>query len=182
MTKVNMEFDLRLLLVCTSCNYWGGKGTRPHPGSQKRGLLGRYSFISNPDSVPLERLLNHFRTHPTDLLSLSPRKAESIVAAILKEVLDCEVRLVGGVKDDGIDALIHAADGTKTIVQVKWRESSKKSESVSVVREVGGTILARGIPKAIVISTRKQFSWAARWEAKLISQQELVGIGRLDCR
>jgi hypothetical protein len=180
MTQVSLEYDLGKLLVCTGCNYWGGRGKRPHPTSVERGLLGRYSFITNPDRVPVERLLSHFRSHPTDLLSLSPRKAESIVVAILKEALDCDVVLVGGVKDNGIDALIHGADGTKTIVQVKWRESSQKSESVSVVREVGGTILARGVPRAIVISTRKQFSPAARKEAELISQRELVGAGKLD--
>jgi restriction system protein len=166
--------------LCLQCNYWGAEGQREFGhGQAVRTLLGRYSFVSNPLAVPLEILLTHLRKHPSELHALAPRQAEALLAGILMDALDCEVRLVGGVKDHGIDALLIRGNDVRTIVQIKWRESSRRAESVAVVREVAGTLLARGIPRGMLISTRASFSKAAQQEAELVSQRSVDGIGKL---
>ncbi len=167
------------LLVCTTCNYWGGRGTREWGTgpADHRGILGRYRFITDPEKVPADLLLLHLKKFPTDLLKLAPPTAERFIIDLVRDAFECDARLIGGVKDSGIDGVIVSNDKVRTIIQIKWHESSQKAESVSVVREVAGTLLAHGIPHGMIISTRSHYSRDARKEAEKISQREVVGFG-----
>lgn len=182
MSLLDKETQPGNVYVCKECFYWGGRGTRgmfegPLNG---RGILGRMNIIENTDEVPEDVLINHLAKHTDDIIKLTPKKAEKIVPVILKDYLKCEVKAIGGVKDNGIDALAIRSDRSKMIVQIKWREKNKGAEAVSVVREVGGTLLSRGIPSGLIISTKNKFSVAAVSEADLISKRNVTGLGRLN--
>ena len=185
--KSNMEAlkpmcDVGIVYVCKLCFYWGGRGTRPGGPTNTRGNLGRLSFVSNPDEVKLELLIKHLNENIERIFSLTPRQAEKLMPTILSDYLKCEVKAIGGTRDGGIDALAILSETEKMIVQIKWREKYNGSESVSVVREVGGTLLARKIPKGLIISTRKKFSTTAIKESELISENNIVNIGKIDIR
>lgn len=107
-------------------------------------------------------------------------RAEQFVVDLISDYLQCEVKPVGGVKDGGIDGYIIRGDEIHSIIQVKWREDKDKAEGVKVVREVGGTLLARGIPNGILVSTRDHYSKPAKKEAEIISTRELSGIGKMN--
>ncbi|TON82667.1 restriction endonuclease, partial [Vibrio parahaemolyticus] len=78
-----------------------------------------------------------------------------------------------------VDGYILKGNDISTIVQVKWHESTNKAESVKVVREVAGTLLARHVPKGIFVSNRQRFSKPAREEAELISQLSINNLGQI---
>jgi hypothetical protein len=181
MIKLEAGKQSGLVLACQHCMYWGGRGTREWGGGPDnfRGILGRCRVVDNVDELTIFQAITHFKNDNLDLVNMPPAKAEKLIPLLLKRYLECEVRIVGGVKDNGIDALIIRNKKTKMIVQIKWRSSVKGSESVSVVREVGGTLLARGIPQGMIISTRSKFSDPAKKEAQLISQQTVWGMGKL---
>ncbi|WP_035643543.1 restriction endonuclease [Flavobacterium sp. ASV13] len=166
--------------VCKTCFYWGGRGTRPGGPTYTRGNLGRMSFINNPEDAKLELIINHINSYSEKLYDLTPQQAEKIMPIVLSDYLNCEVIAFGGTKDKGIDALAIRGADEKILVQIKWREDQKKSEAVSTIREVGGTLLARGIPKGLIISTRKKFSKDAILESKLIGEREIVNIGKIN--
>lgn len=182
--RTNMESmrpigDLGIVFVCKNCFYWGGRGTRPGGPTNTRGNLGRLNFVSNPDEVKLELLINHIKENLDRLYKLTPRQAEKVMPSVLSDYMDCEVKALGGTKDGGIDALAILGENEKIIIQIKWREKKNGAEGISVVREVGGTLLARKIPNGLIISTRKKFSKPAIKEARLISQNEIVEIGKI---
>lgn len=168
------------ILVCNNCLYWGGRGSRVDGPYSTRGVLGRMEFLNNPNEAKLEQILLYLNNNIEKIYDLSPREAEKLLPHILKDYLDCEVLAVGGVKDKGIDALAIHGNDTKMIIQIKWRQNQSRSESVSVVREVAGTLLARKIPKGFIITTRKKFSNDAIKEAKLIEDNIIHGVGKLE--
>jgi len=89
------------------------------------------------------------------------------------------VKQLGGTKDGGIDGYILKGDKLSTIIQVKWRQDIDRAEAVSVVREVGGTLLSRGAPNGILVSNRKRFSRPAIAEAAAISNRHETELGKL---
>lgn len=182
MKQVDKDIQPGTIFVCYECFYYGGRGTRGwfEGPSNARGNLGRLKIIENLDEVSEDILIKHLSLNSEDIIKLTPKNAEKIVPVILKDYLNCEVKAIGGVKDGGIDALAIRGENSKLIIQIKWRETSKGSEAVSVVREVGGTLLSRGIPSGLLISTRKQFSKPAKIEADLISKNHVLGLGKLN--
>ncbi len=172
-----------VLLLCTECGYWGGRGFREWNSHRHnvplRGVVGRYQPIANLDDGSTEYLVSHLRRFPGQMAKVTPFRAEKFVADLLKDYLDCEVHHLGGRKDGGIDAFVLTNDRIQTIIQVKWRGDSNAAESVTTVREVAGTLLARGVPSGIIVSTRKRFSADARAEADLVSERSVDGIGQL---
>lgn len=143
-----------------------------------RVVRGVVDFIDLDDAT-LDQLLYQISTLPDRLRRFDPFRAEVIVADLLAETLDCEVRPVGGRRDGGVDGYIVAGDGARSIVQVKWRETGDRGESVSVVRELAGTMLARGVPSALLVTTRNRMSKPANDEIELISKRDVVGLGKL---
>lgn len=183
MTQVS-EIKNELLLLCTECGYWGGRGFRDWNSHFQdvpfRGVLGRYKAIANLDDAATTYLVSHLRRFPEAMTKLTPFRAEKFVADLLKDYLDCEVHPIGGRKDRGIDAFVLANDQIRTIIQIKWRETTKGAESVSTVREVAGTLLARGVPSGIIVSTRERFSDDAKQEASLVSNRSVDCLGQLN--
>ena len=103
---------------------------------------------------------------------------------LLKEALDCEVRPVGGRNDGGVDGYIVAGEQLKTIVQVKWHRDKHRAEGVRLVREIAGTLVARGVPQGMLVTTSERMSRAGMRELEQIGRRELADIGpiRLDVR
>jgi hypothetical protein len=174
------------VLLCPRCGYWGGRGTRFDMGPLNlRGVLGLVHLV-DLDSLELTigELVGYFREVPDALFELSPFKAERFVMDLLKEALDCEVRPIGGRKDGGVDGYIVAGEELKTIVQVKWHRDKRRAEGVRLVREIAGTLIARGVPNGMLVTTSERLSPAGKSEIEEIGRRELVGLGaiRLDVR
>jgi Restriction endonuclease len=188
------------LLLCRACGYWGGRGTRElgHGPYNLRGVLGAVSQKAKsgglwnvpegqaPDDIDLEsgdltfdQLLSQLQALPSRLLQLSPQRAEVVVMDLLAEVLECEVRHVGGVHDGGVDGYIVAGDRIRSIVQVKWHRDTAKAERVGVVREIAGTLLARGVPNGLLVTTSERLSSAAEQEINTIGTREITRMGRM---
>lgn len=144
-----------------------------------RGVIGRYKSLLDLDEASTDYLVSHLRRYPEAMTQISPFRAEKFVVDLLKDYLGCEVQALGGRKDGGVDAYILANDKIRTIIQIKWRETRKGAESVSTVREVAGTLLARDVPNGIIISTRERFSNDAKKEAEYISSRSVQGLGEL---
>jgi restriction system protein len=98
---------------------------------------------------------------------------------LIREVLQCEVVAVGGRRDGGVDGYIVRSDGLKTLVQVKWHRDKDRAESVRLVREVAGTLLARVIPNGLIVTTRSHLSRDAARELELVSEREVTKVGRI---
>lgn len=169
--------------VCCACGYWAGVGFREwnynfhlHP---LRATIGRYQRLKPLDSASTEYLMTHLRRAPKDLGSLSPHRAEKFVVDLIAEVLGCEVRPVGGPNDGGVDGYVLHSDEVRSIVQVKWRQDMDKAESVTVVRDVGGTLLSKGVPDGIIVSNRDHFSASAVKTAGEIEGRRVDGVGVL---
>jgi len=142
-------------------------------------VLARYSPIRPLDDERTDFLITHLRRYPADLSRFSKFGAERFAADLISEALGCEVRKVGGRKDEGVDAFIVRGEDLRSVIQVKWRDDINRAEGVKVVREVAGTMLFKGVPGGIIVSNRKYFSKQARKEAKAISSREVSGIGKL---
>lgn len=174
--------DYNTVFVCDKCFYWAGKGVSGDDflSIQNRAILSLINFVQNPDDVDLGIMINYLNNNIDRIFDLTPRQAEKIVPIILSDYMKCEVLAFGGVKDKGIDALAIHNNDYKILIQIKWRENKYGAEKVSVVREVAGTLLARQIPKGLIISTRNKFSKEAINEADLISRNEIINIGKMN--
>jgi hypothetical protein len=172
-------FGDRRVFVCPTCGYWGGRGEDDeHRALNSRAVLGAIHRV-NLDSLRFPELVGHLQHIPDHLLKLSPQRAEQVVMDLLRESLDCEVRTVGGTKDWGVDGYIIRNDNIKTIVQVKWHRDTQRAESVRVIREIAGTLVARGVPSGLLVTTRNHLSREAQLEIDNISKHELTGLGSL---
>jgi len=115
----------------------------------------------------LHRRQNH-------LTAINPFTAEDLVAQLLSDTAGCEVQRVGGRKDGGIDLLLKSNGLPQTIVQVKWHQHVMKAESVRVIRELRGTLVARGIPRGMLVTTRKYLSSAGLSEISDIAASKIL--------
>ncbi|WP_405566316.1 restriction endonuclease [Polaribacter sp. Asnod6-C07] len=176
--------DQQTILVCLKCGFWGGRGSRfdriLHESIPSRGVLGFYKPFKPLKEIDSEFLITHLKRHPKDLPKIGPKRAEKFVLELLSESLNCEVKPVGGIKDGGVDGYIIKNDEIETIIQVKWRQDMNKAESVGVVREVAGTLLARGVPSGILISNRNHFSKDAKFDASEVSKRKIEKLGQMN--
>jgi restriction system protein len=141
------------------------------------GRIRKYPLTSL--EIPTTELIKFLNSNQKLLDKIDPFKAEHVVAQLLSDALACEVRVLGGRKDGGVDAFVIVGNQTSTIVQVKWHQVSGKAESVKVIRELVGTLLVKGVPKGILVTTRPRLSHAAKSEAEAIGKREIVGVGKL---
>lgn len=170
------------IYICLTCGFWGGRGSRMDNVSSKiglRGVLGIYKPLVPLQDSTTEYLVSHLKKHPDQLPNIGPKRAEKFVMDLLSDYLNCEVKNVGGYKDKGIDGYIIKGDEISSIVQIKWRENMNGAESVKVIREVAGTLLARGIPSGILVSNKDHFSKDAIEDANLISKNEINKLGTM---
>lgn len=99
---------------------------------------------------------------------------------LLAEVLQGEVRHVGGTRDRGVDGYIVVGESIRSIVQVKWHRSTHKAERVGVVREIAGTLLARGVPNGLLVTTSERLSPDAQREIEAVNSRVVTNIGRIN--
>jgi hypothetical protein len=147
------------LAVCNYCGFWFGRGSRMDGPMMARwafGLLRSYEIDSL--DVPLRELIIHLHRKHNQLIAINPFKAEDLVGQLLADTTGQDVQRIGGRKDGGVDLLLKADGKPRAIVQVKWRQHVQRAESVKVIRELCGTLLARGIPQGILVTTRKYLS------------------------
>ncbi|WP_413897065.1 restriction endonuclease [Rhodoferax sp.] len=150
------------VFVCGACGYWGGRGTRDEGGYLARGAVGRYRPLLPLTDQETDYLVTHLTRKPRDVLKLSATRAEKFTMDLLRDYLQCEVEYVGGTRDGGVDGYLVSSDNHRTLVQVKWRQDENCVESVLTVRTVAGTLLARGVPEGLLVSTASHFSTEAR--------------------
>jgi hypothetical protein len=170
------------VLICPQCGFWFGRGTRGYAEGPAwgRGALGRIrKYPLTSLEIPTNELIKLLNSNHKLLDKIDPFKAEHVVAQLLSDALSCEVHALGGRKDGGVDAYVVTGNQTSTIIQVKWHQCSSKAESVKVIRELAGTLLVRGVPNGILVTTRPRLSRAAKEEAEEVGKREVAGIGRL---
>lgn len=151
--------------ICTSCGFFIGRGTRdsgwgPYMDRTIRSVAEKFSIDSV--DLPVEEAIRFLSKKQHYLTSLNPFKAEEFVCTLLSDYFECEVRHVGVTKDRGIDGFIMRGNDLKTILQVKWHADSKRAESVSVVKELAGTLLEHGIPRGMLVTNRSYLSLQAK--------------------
>ncbi len=96
-----------------------------------------------------------------DLLEMSPREFEEMVAA-LYQAMGHRAKRVGQRGDHGVDVLVKAKNGEKWIVQCKrWR----KPVGEAIVRDFYGTLQHEKADQGAIIAT-KGFTQAAKTWAK----------------
>lgn len=176
--KLLMTFS-DYVMLCPKCGFWFGRGINLL--ADELGVIGRIRRVPLTSlNIPVPHLIRYINSHPDYLLKVNPYKAEEIVTRLLADALNCEVRHLGGRKDGGIDAYVVSNDEMKAIIQVKWHEDNRKAESVKVVRELAGTLLVKGVPNGILVTTRHDLSNPAKDEIAQIGSRSIEGLGRFD--
>lgn len=171
------------LFVCTLCGFWFGRGTYPDFRGfdpLNRGAIGLIRTPLDINELPVDRLIAVLNEDAEYLSKIDPFRAEEVVCEILRRSFGWDVTAVGGRRDGGVDAYAVIGEGLRSIVQIKWGTTTHKAESVSIVREFAGTLLARGIPSGIIVTTRKRFSNDAQREISELREREIVNVGRID--
>mgnify|MGYP001584888798 CR=1 FL=1 len=173
------------VVICPQCGFWFGRGTKDYGydlGNEGgRGVLGLlHREPLHQVDVTLPEVIRFLDENHKFLLTLDPFKAEKLVCRLLHEAFGWEVHYIGGRKDRGIDAIAVNSNAGKAIVQIKWHTATRKAESVSLVREFAGTLLARGVPSGIIVTTRERFSAEAQQEITLLGERTVVEMGKID--
>jgi ribosomal protein L37AE/L43A len=182
MAKRPSDFNEKIF-ICLKCGYWGGRGSRMDNIYEKvplRGVLGIYKPLKPIKELSTDYLVTHLRKFPNELPKIGPKRAEKFVIDLLGDYLKCEIKPIGGTKDKGVDGYVLKNDKISTIIQIKWREKINGAESVKVVREVAGTLLARGVPSGILVSNRDHYSKDAIEDANNISKNRITKLGKMN--
>lgn len=182
MRRLALRDGYNRLFLCEVCGYFGGDGMRHQLVAHlSRGVVAQVQRMSlSDDAVPLRDLYSHLNAVPERLLDLAPSRAEEVVMDLPAQALGCEVLAIGGVRDGGVDGYVMRGDDVSAIVQVKWHRQSRRAESVSLVREIAGTLLARGVPRGVLVTTSERVSKEAAAEIRALTEREIVGLGRLE--
>ncbi len=154
-----------VLRVCPNCGWWDfeeeltvekdAAGSYWGKSVHRRAILREYSIAGT--EAPIESLLEHITRHPNQLSQISPKGLEQLVGAVFSEYMSCEAIHVGGPSDNGIDLIL--IDGNRRyVVQVKRRQSPRKAEAVSGIREFLGAMVLDGTLKGLFVSTAHHFS------------------------
>lgn len=177
------------IAFCHFCGFWIGEGTRyengPHMHRVVHGKTCKFDI--NADEVSTEDLVRHLHRNHNRIGSLNPFRAERFVVDLLREVLGWDVERVGGVKDKGVDGYVIADGHRRGLIQIKWHGDHRGSFPVKVVREIMGTMIARGVPSGVIVSTKEKLSvdaerelWDAAHSPLLISPLHMEYIGYRD--
>lgn len=149
-------------LVRCKCGWWlyhykdGSDGKYGEWANE--AILKKFSIDSI--ALPIEALNYHITSRFADLRHVTPRKLEEWVAGLIRDHLDCEVRLTSATRDGGVD--VYALLGEqKMAIQVK-RRSRGGAEPVAAIREFVGVLFTGGIPQGLFVTTADHFSASAR--------------------
>ncbi|WP_312649318.1 restriction endonuclease [Aminipila sp.] len=107
--------------------------------------------------VPIKILRDYLESHYDRICDINDKKMEELVAAVFREHYSCEVIEVGKSHDGGVDLLLVNSD-CPTIIQVKRRRTSAKTESVKEIRDLLGATMLFGSSKCIFVTTADHFS------------------------
>lgn len=159
-----------ILYLCNSCNWWhstkegqmNGVGRNIYSPNIHYPVLEEIDISSN--SIVIDDLKLNLLKNWEDRKLISAGAAESLVQSILKEHLSCDVHTsTANVHDPdgGIDLHVCSKNGDIiSAVQVK-RRISKKTESVSEIRNFVGALEIEGIKKGIFVTTADRFTKTA---------------------
>lgn len=152
-TKVNID-------VCSVCGFWRREFDDSLHGRQ---WAIPYTRAFQPEAhVPaLRELAAQVRAAPDRLYTLSAKSFELFVGTVLGDLMDCEVKHVGGTNDGGVDLLVLDAD-PPLLVQVKRRTHFGSSEGVEVVKTMFASLYAAGQRRGMVVTTANRFTRGAK--------------------
>lgn len=167
---------------CGTCGFFFARGTRDYAEGPAWGRFMLAKVLLEPLNSPAidtQSLIRFLNANNKYITTINPFKAEDVVVELLRDFLGCEIRKVGGRKDGGVDAYAVRGNSIAAIIQVKWRQASHCAEGVQVIRSVAGTQVIKGVPQALIFTTRRKYSVQARKEVLAVHDRELVNVGRL---
>ena len=152
------------LWYCDYCRFWQARiysafqACMPPPDNWAY-ISKLREFDTNLPEGCSEELALYIRRYPNFLHSCDPKGFEKFVAEVFRaNYTNAEVLHVGKPSDGGIDVLLIEARGDQSLIQVKRRESQKRSEGVSTIRDILGAMVVKGVYIGIVVSTVERFS------------------------
>jgi restriction system protein len=166
------------LFLCHACGWWQVRqdSVSYAPGARlgdtpeyfARYACHYHSVLEDVDissnDVAVADLRRHLRLRWNDRTLISAGKAEELVAAVLRDHLQCDVYHATAhvnTPDDGIDLFVASRDGNiKAAVQVK-RRITAEVEPVEPIRSFVGALVIEGYDRGIFVTTALQFSPAA---------------------
>lgn len=160
------------LWYCKYCRFWQARvysdplgGCMPPPDHLAYVSKLREFETILPDGCS-EELASYIRRHPNFLHSMPPTHFERLVADVFQaNYTNAEVTHVGRPNDGGVDVVFIDANKEEWLIQAKRRESPKRAEKVDTIRNLLGTLVVKGKPNGIVVSTANKFSRDAIQEA-----------------
>lgn len=128
-----------------------------------------YQFDISGTELPITAIRREILKKGFAKTPLSPKELELLVGSVMRDYFHCRVKHVGGPGDGGIDLLLLEAENP-VIVQVKCLRNPKKKVSVSVIRDLLGSMLLASTNRGIIASISSDFTKPAK-EAAIKAKQ-----------
>ncbi|WP_061036303.1 MULTISPECIES: restriction endonuclease [Vibrio] len=135
------------------------------------GSLRKFEVGSN--EVPIEILQRYLQDNASRIYDIHHKKMEQLVGAVFKEHYACNAHVVGKSNDGGVDVVLLESD-IPTVVQVKRRTASGKTESVKEIRDLLGATGLYGARRSIFVTTADKFSPQAIAARNLAIERNMV--------
>src|SRR5262245_28028411 len=170
------------LWYCRNCRFWQYRlyyDNSPGdclPGPEHWVYVSKLrEFESGLPECCNSELVSYIRRNPDFMHFCSPKYLEELVADVFRaNFTNAEVMHIGKPDDGGVDVLFIDSEGQQWLIQVKRRETPKKAEGVSTIRNLLGAMVLEGALKGILVSTANQFSLRARQAAARAGQVGLT--------
>ena len=169
--SATVDIPQRILLRCSACGWWlvlWDTHEKDYPSGMHHYEIGHYwgllrQFDVTSFDLPLSELRSYLLSHQDKIYALGYRQFGRLMNDCFKNTMQCTVDYLDGPHDSGIDALLYLVDCTDGpyLVQYKAREAARPDESVSVVRDALGAMVANGKRHAILVTTRERWSYQA---------------------
>ncbi|MCG9703056.1 restriction endonuclease [Vibrio natriegens] len=118
------------------------------------GSLRKFDVSSQ--QVPINILKRYLQDNASRMYDIHHKKMEELVGAVFREHYACDAHVVGKSNDGGVDLVLLESD-IPTVVQVKRRTASGKTESVKEVRDLLGATGLYGARRSIFVTTADKF-------------------------
>jgi hypothetical protein len=154
------------LRFCARCAHWRFWSVEDRCMDYPRSICAvsvqtRFASDVPPGCIP--ELAQCLIRYPAQWNQLNPRTLEHLVAEVFRcNFAPCEVTHVGRTADGGVDVVFVQGNECRWLIQVKGRQDPAASESVRTIRELVGTLVDKGVPRGIVVSTANAFSKPAQ--------------------
>lgn len=161
---------------CRNCGWWIFNRSDieyDYREEAKRRVAVLREFKIDDKELPLATLKKELQKKPNVLYNIHDKKFEELVASILQDFYQVEVRVIGKRNDGGID-LVYVQNDEPFAIQVKRRLSADKIETVSLIREFLGALILQGFKKGKVVTTATKFSSGAEKTKNEIVQKGLL--------